>query len=103
MVCSPNGVHQLPGRSHKQGRGSTSSWDVVVKSLLPLLVLGTWSVSVTGAEPPVPLSRTALMQFLDGEKTVQAVRSVADWEQRRAAILVEMQKVMGPLPGPEKR
>ena len=31
------------------------------------------------------------------------VRSIADWQQRRASILSAMQEVMGPLPGNEKR
>jgi hypothetical protein len=43
------------------------------------------------------------MQYLDETGKLQPVMSVADWERRRAAILVEMQKVTGPLPGPAKR
>ena len=32
-----------------------------------------------------------------------AVKDRAGWERRRTAILAAMQRVMGPLPGPEKR
>ena len=43
------------------------------------------------------------MAYADEQGRVVAVRSVADWEKRRAAVLEAMQKVMGPLPGKEKR
>ena len=57
------------------------------------------SLTATAAE----LARTNLMAYADGEGRAMAVRSVGDWEKRRATVLAAMQKVMGPLPGNEKR
>ena len=49
------------------------------------------------------LDRTNLLQHADEQGRVLAVRSVADWKKRRASVMEAMQKVMGPLPGKEKR
>jgi len=49
------------------------------------------------------LERTNLLQYADGQGRLMPVRSVKDWEKRRASVLDAMQKVMGPLPGKEKR
>lgn len=43
------------------------------------------------------------MVFRDGQGRVQPVKDLADWQQRRQAILAGMEAVMGPWPGPEKR
>lgn len=48
------------------------------------------------------LTRTNLLEFISDGK-VMGVRSVADWQKRRALIKEAMQEVMGPLPGAEKR
>jgi hypothetical protein len=57
------------------------------------------SVAAEGAE----VERTNLLTYADESRRVQPVRSVAAWQKRRASILEAMQKVMGPLPGKEKR
>lgn len=44
-----------------------------------------------------------LSYFLDAKGQKQAVKTVADWELRRRAILTGLQRVMGDLPRPEKR
>src|SRR5205823_1150398 len=49
------------------------------------------------------LDRTNLLTFRVVSGAILPVKSVADWQKRRAAILQAMQKVMGPLPGKEKR
>jgi dienelactone hydrolase len=49
------------------------------------------------------LDRENLLEFRDDRGAVAPVRSIADWQRRRAEILSGMQRVMGPLPGPEKR
>jgi len=48
------------------------------------------------------LNRTNLLQFVENGE-VRPVRSVSDWEKRRASIKEAMQEVMGRLPGAEKR
>ena len=52
---------------------------------------------------PSRLPRTNLLVFYDRTGAIVAVKSKADWQQRRAEILRGMTDVMGPLPGREKR
>jgi dienelactone hydrolase len=49
------------------------------------------------------LERTNLFLFQGEAGAVQPVKTIADWQKRRASILEAMQRVMGPLPGREKR
>jgi len=49
------------------------------------------------------LERTNLLMFQAEGGVVLPVKSIADWQKRRASILEAMQQVMGPLPGREKR
>ena len=56
--------------------------------------------------PPVGmprLERTNLLVFRDVTGNVQRVKSPTDWLQRRAEIVRGMERVMGVLPGKEKR
>jgi hypothetical protein len=60
------------------------------------------------AEPPgtprLPrLDRNNLLTYRDAEGAIRPVRTVADWEKRRAEILAGAQQVMGPLPGADRR
>jgi dienelactone hydrolase len=57
--------------------------------------------TVTDASPRLP--RTNLRVFRNGNGDVLPVRSVRDWQKRRADILKAAQEIMGPLPGKEKR
>lgn len=79
--------------------------------MLPLV-----AVSLTGAssalsddksqEPPTAgrrLDRNNLLIYRDARGEIQPVRSVGDWQQRRAAVLAGMQQIMGPLPDDAKR
>jgi dienelactone hydrolase len=47
--------------------------------------------------------RRTLLYYVNAEGQVVRVQTVADWQKRRQAILQNMQTVMGPLPGAEKR
>ncbi len=49
------------------------------------------------------LDHAQLLVFRGSDGQPNPVKTIADWEKRRAEILAGMQKVMGPLPGPEKR
>lgn len=46
---------------------------------------------------------TDLLFHANAEDEKSPVRTVKDWEQQRSRILIEAQRVMGALPGPEKR
>ncbi|MGE3778495.1 MAG: alpha/beta hydrolase family protein, partial [Pirellulaceae bacterium] len=61
-------------------------------------------VAAATTEPaPQRLPRDQLLVYRDEQQRLQPVRTVADWQHRRAEILAGAQSVMGPLPGPEKR
>ena len=47
--------------------------------------------------------RHELLSFRNSEGDWQPVKTPADWQQRRLAILAAMQEIMGPMPGAEKR
>ena len=44
-----------------------------------------------------------LLVYLDEQGREQPVKTLADWARRRADVLACMQRVMGDLPGPERR
>ncbi len=58
--------------------------------------------STARAEPPARLPRDNLLVYRDGN-TTREVKTVEDWQKRRAEILRGMESVMGKLPGAEKR
>ena len=72
----------------------------ILSSLLCLS--GEQVLSGPAAIAPVRLERTNLLVYLTTNGDVAPVKSVADWQERRASILVAMQNVMGPLPRKEK-
>ena len=76
-------------------------WPIHV--LFALLV--GWSITGAAADAPTPsrLSRTNLLLYRTPGGEVLPVKTVADWQKRRASILEEVQQVMGPLPSGEKR
>ena len=49
------------------------------------------------------LDRDHLLFYTDAAGKVQPVKTIADWEKRRASILMAMQTIMGPLPDKDKR
>lgn len=54
-------------------------------------------------EPPRYPDRTNLMVVADEQGRMAAVRTPADWQRRRAQVLLAMQEVMGPLPDESRR
>lgn len=85
--------------------------------VLALFAAGSWRVVLAAepppaSDPPPPASdapppfyadKTRLLVVLDSHSREQPVRTIAEWSQRRAHILANMQQVMGPLPGAERR
>jgi dienelactone hydrolase len=69
-----------------------------------LIVLVTAVVALPAdPAPPARLPRDNLLVYRTGEGSSAPVKTVADWEQRRAEVVRGMEAVMGKLPGPEKR
>ena len=61
-----------------------------------LLASPAWIAVATPAMAQGPHQR--LMHYVDEAGREQSVRSVDDWQRRRAQVLQGMQEVMGPLP-----
>ncbi len=61
--------------------------------------------SVLAADLPAAprLDRENLLQFRAAPDRIAPVKSVADWQRRRAEIVAGMEAIMGPLPGAAKR
>jgi dienelactone hydrolase len=59
-------------------------------------------VAVHGQEKFNGLDHTNLLLYRD-DTGVHPVKTVADWQKRKAAVLQAMQEVMGPLPGKDRR
>src|SRR3954452_17454682 len=55
------------------------------------------------ADPPNYPDKANLLVWRDAEGKEHPVRTAADWARRRQHILANMQRVMGPLPGPERK
>jgi hypothetical protein len=66
---------------------------------LSLLAAATLLVAADTAR----LDRQRLLEYRAKDGAVKPVKTVADWQKRRATILAGMQEIMGPLPGTEKR
>jgi dienelactone hydrolase len=56
-----------------------------------------------GSEAQQRLVRTNLLMYRDNKGAARPVKSVRDWQKRRAEILLGMEEVMGSLPGKDKR
>ncbi|MFO1091839.1 MAG: alpha/beta fold hydrolase [Planctomycetaceae bacterium] len=52
------------------------------------------------AEPPKYTEHQDLSYYLDDQGQRQPIKSVVDWEKRRAQVVAHMESVMGPLPKP---
>jgi dienelactone hydrolase len=55
------------------------------------------------AQAQEKLRRDNLLLYQDSRGSIRPVTNVSQWQQRRSAILESMQRVMGSLPGKEKR
>lgn len=69
--------------------------------LLGLLVPAL--AALAADEAPVYRDRQNLLLVAGADGRESPARTPADWARRREHLLANMQKVMGPLPGPEKR
>src|SRR6185295_13495449 len=54
-------------------------------------------------DPPFYPDKTRLLFVLDAEGKEQAITAAADWPRRRAHILANLQRVMGPMPGDDRK
>lgn len=77
---------------------------------LSVLTLGVSQAAGQGQKPgmapftvPKRLDRNNLLVYRDRHGVPQPVKTVGDWQKRRAEIVRGMESVMGPLPGGEKR
>ena len=70
-----------------------------------LLTLRVRLVAATGsgASPASARDHFQLVRTRAGSSPATTLATLAEWEWRRAAIVHGMERVMGPLPGPEKR
>src|SRR5882724_3477020 len=68
-----------------------------------LLFLPLLAGPLLGQAKPNRLDHTKLLVYQDDDGKPQPVKTVADWQKRRAAVLLAMQEVMGPLPGKDRR
>lgn len=57
----------------------------------------------TFAHAQEKLERDALLFFQDSAGKIQPVKTIADWEKRKASIMQAMKSVMGEVPGKDKR
>ena len=71
-----------------------------MRTLLALLIFAT---VVTGAEPPFYADKSNLLTVIGADGKPSPVPDLATWQKRREHILANMQKVMGPLPGAERK
>src|SRR5689334_1783220 len=97
---------------HKQSRDGRSIFGVSMigysmvrgpsrmSRLIAALTLALAATSTTHAER---LDRNNLLAFHNDRQEVAPVRSIADWQRRRAEIIAGMQEVMGTFPGATKR
>lgn len=72
-------------------------------SVLILTLLSACILPSAESAPEMRLSRTNLLSYRNAAGEVVPATTTAEWARRRAAILEGMQRVMGPLPGAEKR
>lgn len=66
------------------------------------LVASLLGLSAAAAEAQ-PLNRENLLEYRTPDGTAVPVRTVADWQHRRAEIVAGMQTLMGPFPSADKR
>lgn len=76
---------------------------IAIPITLFLLTLLPHIISADDNVAPNRLPRENLLIYRDAGNHLQPVRTRDDWQKRRSEILAGMQKVMGTLPGDEKR
>ncbi len=79
-------------------------WRFPAVATLPVPVFFLAICATPAAEgPQFYPDRAKLLGWRDGEGKEHPVRTAADWQKRREHVLANMQRVMGPLPGPERK
>ena len=73
------------------------------RSTLFCALFGSLLVPATAAEPLPRLEKTNLLAFRDASGEIRPVTTISEWDHRRHDILAAMERIMGTLPGPEKR
>src|SRR4051794_33866102 len=68
-----------------------------------LLILATCPLAAHAADPPEYPDHTDLSHFLDGAGEQCPIRAVADWQVRRRHVVANLERVLGPLPGRDRR
>ena len=71
-----------------------SRWTVSLGLGITMLI----GVPIAGQGPPFYEDKMAMLVYVDAGGRERAISSSKDWEKRRAHILANMEKVMGPLP-----
>ncbi len=93
-------------RGNRAGIGLQGA-EVTLRLLLMLsrawILLGGCLIFGSLATAADRLDRDNLLQYRSAADRVMPVRTIADWQQRRAEIVAGMQTIMGPLPGAAKR
>src|SRR5262245_16184216 len=60
------------------------------------------SATACAAGPPVYSEHQERSYYLESQGQKHPIKTVADWETRRAQVVAHMESVMGPLPRPAK-
>lgn len=76
------------------------AWIGLVAFLIPG---AAWQSVPVRESTPVYADKTRLLIWRDAEAKEHAVKTPADWARRRAHIVANMEKVMGPLPDASKK
>lgn len=70
---------------------------------LAISINAMFAAELPTSAPRPRLDRNNLLTYRDANGAIQPVKTMADWEKRRAEILAGAQHVMGPLPDERKR
>ena len=92
--------NRFPDRSRRVTSNPMLRPVALLTAILPLALTAAESLPSVGLPR---LARTNLLVYRDAAGNVQRVKSPQDWQQRRAEIVRGMERVMGVLPGNEKR
>ncbi|MDD4869098.1 MAG: alpha/beta hydrolase family protein [Kiritimatiellae bacterium] len=91
---------------NKQYRNSVVRFVVCTLSLAGIMAL-SWASEASSADagnlPPFYQDKMNLLVWLDAQGQSHPIKDVEAWQQRRRHILANMQLVMGPLPGNERK
>jgi len=72
-------------------------------SVVILLATVSFVASLTAQQPPIYPDKTKLLVVRDDQGNETPIHTPADWANRRAHILANMERVMGPLPARDKK